>query len=510
MRDFHVTHFFLFKNTEGGNKMENIRKPSGKNDLIVKKGKTIDIQKVILEVSKDGIWRDTKAFSTDFKATYNGLWDLWKFVKHNIEYIEDPEGVQWVKDPARLYADGSGDCKSFTLFIVSVLQNLKVPYTIRFASYEVGSKKVTHVYPVAHLNGQDVILDAVWYAFDSQKKYEFKQDFKSNSKMAEIYRLSGFENTPVINTASMEMTAKQLTEAAKNIPNSVLENDITQMTKAQFARFMGFNQTTIEGIGNPNGMAFVMPVLANHGEKIGGILSKVKDAISNAWKKIVNWVFKVGLTIAAPYFLYTFIKTNVSLKIDAKRAKQMKILNWISSVTGTPIDQLLMTIAASIQKKTGKSPNEILRAVSSGKVGSVALIVASLAPLFKDGKIIENIKVIISKIVAIFKKAPVEIDTQAGSDLKELESETAETERDVTKPNNDPAPPPPPQKPSVEIPDTEKQEHVEKFEKTTEIPKAIPVPVTGNAVTDETKPSAEPNNWLLPVGIAVVVFAMSK
>lgn len=480
--------------------MSNIKPATGKKELIVENGKTIDIQKVIISVSKDNIWNDTKEFSKDFSATYNGLWALWRWVKTNIQYIEDPNGVQWIKDPSRLYEDGSGDCKSFTLFIVSVLQNLKVPYTIRFTSYLKGSKRVTHVYPVAHLNGKDVILDAVWYAFDSEKRYTYKQDFKHQigSSMTKIYRLSGLDSQPKIKTTDVLVTAKEVEAAAQNIPDTYLENDITNMTQEQFARYMGFKSSSIGA--NSDKMAFQMPLLANEGAKVGSILSKVADAIKNAWKKVVNWVFKTGLKLCAPYFLYTFIKKKVGKKTDAKKAKQDKILAWASSVTGTPIENFKLSIAAGIKEKTGKAPSDLLKSLTNNKIGEPVTVTLALIKVFTDPKILGAIKTVISKIVSVFKKEPPAIDSDAAAKPDELAAEAAESDSDDV---TEPTPSQPAQKTTIpkpeEIPDIP-----------TGMTKPIPKATNGGGAKTDNESGGGNSGLLIAAAAAAAVLIMAN
>lgn len=479
--------------------MSNIKAATGKKELIVANGKTIDIQKVILSVSKDGIWRDTKEFSKDFNPTYNGLWALWRWVKNNIQYIEDPDGVQWIKDPSRLYEDGSGDCKSFTLFIVSVLQNLKVPYSIRFTSYLKGSKRVTHVYPVAHLNGKTVILDAVWYAFDSEKKYTYKEDFnfKISGAMTKIYRLSGVDTQPKIKTTDVLVTAKEIEAAAQNIPDSYLNNDITNMTQAEFARFMGFKISGAIGASSEK-KAFTMPILANEGAKVGSVLSKVTDAIKNAWKKVVNWIFKTGLKLCAPYFLYTFISKKVGKKTDARKAKQDKVLAWASSVTGTPIENFKLSIAAGIKEKTGKTPSDLLKALTNNKIGEPVTIAMTLISVFSDPKIMDAIKTVISKIVSVFKKEAPAIETDGGSKPDELATEAAENSSDdITQP----LPSQPAEKQPIPNP-----------EKIPDIPTGMTKPIPkategGNSKTDNEKGGDSSSGLLIAAAVAVAVIA---
>lgn len=491
--------------------MEKIRAATGKNELIVANGKTVDIQNVIIAVSKDGIWKDTKEFSKDFKATYNGLWALWRWVKNNIQYIEDPDGVQWVKDPARLYSDGSGDCKSFTLFIISVLQNLGIPYIIRFTSYIKGSKRVTHVYPVAILNGKEVILDAVWYAFDSQKSYTYKQDFNfkigSNKigDMTKVYRLGAVGTAPIVHTTNVMVTAQEIERAASNIPDSYLQNDITEMTKEQFAHYMGF-KPSVSGIGSAQSMAFQMPVLANSGAQISGVLQKVADAIKNAWKKVVNWVFKTGLKLCAPYFLYTFIKKKVGKKTDAKKAHQDKILNWMSSVTGTPIDQFQMAISASIKEKTGKTPETLLNELSGSKVSSPVAIAMAILPIFKDKKIMDAIKTVITKIIGIFKKAAPAIDSNAASDPSELAAEAASIQtEDITKADTtNPAQ-------NAPVQPTPKADMIPNLP-TGSSPNSQPLPADMTAPQTDNTPKAQESGggMLVPIAIVLGVFALSQ
>ena len=56
-------------------------------------------------------------------------------VKHTY-YKLDEDGEQLIKSPARLIADGCGDCKSYTMFIASCLYCLGIPCKVRFVNFE--------------------------------------------------------------------------------------------------------------------------------------------------------------------------------------------------------------------------------------------------------------------------------------------------------------------------------------------------------------------------------------
>ena len=154
-----------------------------------KDGRTPDIIREVLDaVSEKAVLLQVKGFAKQFSRDYDGLHDLFWWVKNNIRYVEDPTGVQWIREPSRLWADRQGDCKSFTLFMCAVAHNMGIPYTIRFVTYSPASKVVTHVYPIFHLDGRAVIMDAVWTDFDSHKTpFYLKKDYN----YMEISRLSG-------------------------------------------------------------------------------------------------------------------------------------------------------------------------------------------------------------------------------------------------------------------------------------------------------------------------------
>ena len=130
-----------------------------------------------------------------FAATYNefkgpkSFYDLWHFVKYNIDYQEDEDGYQWIQSPSALYKKRVGDCKSFTVFISSVLQNWGIEHVIRFVSYSKYDKDVTHVYVVARYKGKQYIIDSTIDHYNQEiTPYYHKKDYKI---MPEVAYISG-------------------------------------------------------------------------------------------------------------------------------------------------------------------------------------------------------------------------------------------------------------------------------------------------------------------------------
>lgn len=435
-----------------------IARAKGKKVLLKAGGTTQDIVNTILDVIPEAR-EQTKGFAKKFTPDRAGMQKLWAWVRQNIEYKEDPLGVQWVREPARLWHDRVGDCKSFTVFIISVLENLGIDYKVRFSNTErPGSKTVNHVYPIAVIGGREIIVDSVYPLFDRQKGYYYAKEYT----MADIYRLSGIGTTD--QSIELEKYLADVKQVAEGIDDEVLVDDITEMTEGEFARFQQQQQFLaqaevassfdekrrlslaanavrtgqIAGIGavSPNDAvkiqqflaqtetqtkrAFVPPVVVLP-EGISGVLDDIGDAIKNAWKKLVNWLFKKAMPAAAPFFLYAFLKEKVGPKTDRKRERQMGVLNWIQKAGQFDSKQAVLNAAQTgIIKTFGASPRQVLNAAAKGKtiagngIGSIALIAV---------KAITFVIEIISKIVAIFKKKGPDVDKGDAADTDELAAE---------------------------------------------------------------------------------------
>lgn len=447
----------------------------GREQLIKKDGRTADIIRAILAVVPE-VTEQTRKFSGQFSADYEGLRELWHWVHNNIHYQEDPLGVQWIREPRRLWADREGDCKSYTLFIVSVLKNLGIPYLIRFVNTETpGSKEVNHVYPVAILpNGRAVPMDAIDKArFDWEPRRFFKKDYS----MAEISRLSGI-GAAAASEADLEQYAADIRRINAEIPDEVLENDITQMTQGEFARFMAtqryqaladnaatpgeasrfggvvlaLKEGSIAGIAGTadaariqqflqqtdqqTGRAFVPPVIEIPAgvAGVGSLISKLKDLasdVANVWKKLINHLFKVAIPLAAPFFLFAFAKKKLKGRSLAKQKRQLEVLNWVKNTGKFENDgQVFDAIRTGIANKFGKSPEQIIEeaAKPKGKVGAV--VAATLALLGAIKPLIE----MIGKIASVFKKKAPAVSDGDAPDLEILAQEGFEGES-ISMPN---------------------------------------------------------------------------
>lgn len=139
---------------------------------------------------------------------------VFDLVNDNITYKEDPTGKQLIRTPARLWADKTGDCKSFAIFIGSCMRCLGIPHVFRFASYT-SNPDPTHVYIVAYDGNKEIIVDPVYRVrgvalFNQECIYKHKKDMAGTTQ---ISRLSGIgypgQTTQLIYPKNINITRQE-------------------------------------------------------------------------------------------------------------------------------------------------------------------------------------------------------------------------------------------------------------------------------------------------------------
>lgn len=323
-----------------------IAKPNFQNKIIKKRGNTNDIIQAVLEADKTA-YIDTKEFSKQFERSPEGLKKLWEFVKYKIKYKEDPKGVQWIQSPARLYSSKIGDCKSKTIFVNSILKNLSIPYKIRFISQKQGSRTPTHVYTVANLNGQEIVIDTVYKYFNKEPKHTYKQDYT----MTEISYLSGLNDE-----------VEALKQKIKNF-------DFVEATEAERQEMLTKEAFLIEALQSKDEQALSLAVNyrmdTETAKAINELARQEKDAaevgvvfmlIPSVRKKIITGISKVALPKMGLFFLYSQVSDQyLSDKAKKKKEKQEKFIKALLKASGMTRSTFDKIIENGIKAKTGKS-----------------------------------------------------------------------------------------------------------------------------------------------------------
>lgn len=131
------------------------------------------MKKVIVDLSAD-----TKALANMLKKTdaYRTCESVWSFCFRHLQYRRDAEGIEQVRRPIRAWQDRKKgvDCDCMTVFIGSILYNLRIPFVIRLTRYV--ANEFEHVYPVALIGNHEVIMDCVVHRFNYQVPYKSKKD----------------------------------------------------------------------------------------------------------------------------------------------------------------------------------------------------------------------------------------------------------------------------------------------------------------------------------------------
>lgn len=172
-----------------------IKTADGVYHMIASSGGTKDIINGIMTADKDNA-----AYVAEFVKTIPGenledvCANLWKFLKENIPYQEDPDGFQFIQSPGWLYKNRStgtggtgkgGDCKSYSNFISGCLKCLGIKHFYRFIS-EDANDELHHVYicvPTG-IGSEYIVMDAVLDEFDKEVNYVKKEDRWADMKTA--------------------------------------------------------------------------------------------------------------------------------------------------------------------------------------------------------------------------------------------------------------------------------------------------------------------------------------
>jgi hypothetical protein len=131
--------------------------------------------------------------------------NIWQFVYDHIAYKKDEDGKEQVRSPARAWHDRGNiqgvDCDCYSVFISSILSNLKIRHILRITKYK--EDHFQHIYPIVPLpDGGYITIDCVVRNFDYEEPYSEKKDtkmdleylngvFDSNNKSTDVSDLVG-------------------------------------------------------------------------------------------------------------------------------------------------------------------------------------------------------------------------------------------------------------------------------------------------------------------------------
>jgi len=142
----------------------------------IEDAKNEDIVKAVIDC-KTVAFPQARKFAQRFKRRGDTDEDLvrrvWRFARNRFKYVRDGR-VQKVRTPNAFWREGKGDCKSFSVFVGSVLKELGFDVQLKFTS-QPGQSRPSHVYVIASKGGKTWKVDSTLPKFNREAKYDRKK-----------------------------------------------------------------------------------------------------------------------------------------------------------------------------------------------------------------------------------------------------------------------------------------------------------------------------------------------
>lgn len=104
--------------------------------------------------------------------------NLYNYCRKFITYQRESDKLQTAKTVPVILHDKKGDCKHYTIFCCSVLKSLGITTYMRLISQNFYNSEPNHVYCVAVINGEEIIVDPCMKLFNNEANYKYKYNLK--------------------------------------------------------------------------------------------------------------------------------------------------------------------------------------------------------------------------------------------------------------------------------------------------------------------------------------------
>ncbi len=171
-------------------------KPDERDRIIIKDGEVSDtvelMEKVVHKYLTDTARIAPVLRRNTIEETCKSIYD---FVYNHIQYKLDKRGLEQLRRPARSWAERRTgvDCDCMSIFISSILTNLKIPHSFRITRYSTDHWQ--HVYVIVPDNrGGYINIDAVVSPFGYEKPFTDKMDYTMSLNGINVAVLSGLNS----------------------------------------------------------------------------------------------------------------------------------------------------------------------------------------------------------------------------------------------------------------------------------------------------------------------------
>lgn len=172
--------------------------PAFRDDwIVIKKNHKVSdiIEQILTAHERYASYYDKIALYFDGDTTEQICENLYRFIKKNVKYNEEPEEKQTTSLPTGILYRGEGDCKHYASFCGGVLNAInrltgkKIDWCYRFASYNIFQRTPHHVFVVVFDRGKEIWIDPVPGA--NQLTPVWQLDKKINVKSMPLYENIG-------------------------------------------------------------------------------------------------------------------------------------------------------------------------------------------------------------------------------------------------------------------------------------------------------------------------------
>lgn len=171
-------------------------KPDERDRIIIKDGEVSDtvelMEKVVHKYLTDTARIAPVLRRNTLEETCKSIYD---FVYNHIQYKLDKRGLEQLRRPARSWAERRTgvDCDCMSIFISSILTNLKIPHSFRITRYSADHWQ--HVYVIVpDKRGGYINIDAVVSPYGYEKPFTDKMDYTMSLNGINVAVLSGLNS----------------------------------------------------------------------------------------------------------------------------------------------------------------------------------------------------------------------------------------------------------------------------------------------------------------------------
>lgn len=183
-----------YRDIKSGNNYDSCFKAAQMNDTIIIKDGNVD---QTLNLMKS-VAHKYKHESTEIAKVLKGArvidtcFNIWHFLHDHIQYKLDKPGQEQLRTPYRSWAERKTgiDCDCFSVFISTILLNLKINHFFRVTKYD-GKPEFQHVYVIATDKNKQYVIDCVLHQFNLEKPYSEKKDYVMSLNGIDIAVLNG-------------------------------------------------------------------------------------------------------------------------------------------------------------------------------------------------------------------------------------------------------------------------------------------------------------------------------